>query len=699
MKHEQWTSRLVALAMAFFLALAGVGCIVTGFALNADLGAVGWNILIAAILIIVANNFRWGNWILAVVIALFVNHLWRHEGLEDSVEGLVYWISVRFNGAYRWGVVFWSAEPPERADLEMALSVMTIPGIWVTVWTIIKRKPAFFAVPVAILLPAICFVITNTVPATWCLFLLCLTLLLLVLTQTVRRREAKDGNRLLALLLIPALLCTSLLFWAVPMEGYSPRFETPQWLQNLMTGQGPIIGGTDPGTAVDLRVVGPKSEARTEIMRVKSTRPGVIYLRGQAYDQYEGATWSVSNVDTTQDRYWPTKNMVSSGEITITTRTEQRLRYVPYYIQNGAWMDQIRHGRLEGAATKEYTFPIMDRVGSSNLNTGIMRDALVEQCLQLPESTSVKAKEIAKQIGIAPTYSRLKKAQIISEYVSELVKYDTQTNAMPDDQEDFAIWFLTEAQSGYCVHFATAATILLRASGVPARYVTGYMINVGSGFGIVEQRHAHAWVEYLDDNRGWVVLDPTPVGDQPDVTEPTEPNPTKPSESTEPTTPTGPSESTEPSMEPSTEPTIETEPSESTVPQESRPVQGQTVTQRDWSWLWNILKYMSLILGPIALTAGQYFLRISLRKRKRRKAANNEKALLDWKEVNLLSRLMKQPISEELEELAEKAKFSQYTLTAAEIDIFRNRITQLREVLRSKNWFRRLVLKLVFALE
>jgi hypothetical protein len=152
-------------------------------------------------------------------------------------------------------------------------------------------------------------------------------------------------------------------------------------------------------------------------------------------------------------------------------------------------------------------------------------------------------------------------------------------------------------------------------------------------------------------------------------------------------------------MEPSTEPTIETEPSESTVPQESRPVQGQTVTQRDWSWLWNILKYMALILGPIALTAGQYFLRISLRKRKRRKAANNEKALLDWKEVNLLSRLMKQPISEELEELAEKAKFSQYTLTAAEIDIFRNRITQLREVLRSKNWFHRLVLKLVFALE
>lgn len=699
MKREQWTSRLIALAMAFFLALAGVGCIVTGFELNVDMGAVGWNILIAAILIIVANSYRWGNWVLAVVIALFVNHLWHSQDLEESIEGLVYWISVRFNNAYRWGVVFWSAQPPELAELEMALSVMTIPVIWIVVWTILKRRPAFFAVPIAVLLPAVCFVITNTVPATWCLFVLCATWLLLILTQTVRRQAARDGNRLMAILLIPALLCTSVLFWAVPMEEYSPRFDTPEWFLNLFTGNGIIVGGTDPGAAVDLSTIGPKWEARTEVMQVKSSRPGVIYLRGQAYDQYEGTTWSVSNVDTTKDRYWPTKNMASQGQITITTRTEQKLRYVPYYIQNGAWMDKIQYGRLEGEATKEYSFPIMDRVGGDNLNSAVFQDELVAQCQQLPDSTSQRAKQIVKEIGIGPTYSDLKKAQIISEYVSNLVKYNTQTDAMPKDQEDFAIWFLTEAESGYCVHFATAATILLRASGVPARYVTGYMINVGSGFGIVEQRHAHAWVEYLDENHGWVVLDPTPVSDGPDVTEPTEPNPTEPSESTEPTTPTSPLESTEPTESQPTEPTVETNPSESTVPDESRPVNGQAMTQKDWSWLWNILKYTALILGPIILIAGQYFLRIGLRKRKRRKGDTNQKALEDWKEVNRLSRLMKQPVSEELEELADKAKFSQHTLTAAESGIFRHRITELRKMLQSKNWFSRFVLKLVFAIE
>jgi hypothetical protein len=138
---------------------------------------------------------------------------------------------------------------------------------------------------------------------------------------------------------------------------------------------------------------------------------------------------------------------------------------------------------------------------------------------------------------------------------------------------------------------------------------------------------------------------------------------------------------------------------ESILPTETIPGQLQTGKPVDLSRLWNFLLYGLLALAAVGLIAGQYFLRVYLRKRKRRNASTNEKALLDWKEVNRLSRLLKQPVSEELEELAEKAKFSQYTLSAAEIGIFRQRITELKAMLQSKNWFSRFVLKLVFALE
>ena len=706
MKREQWISRSIALVMAFVLALAGVGCIVTGFHLSADMTVLGWNIFIAAVIAVLASSFGKGNFILLAVLALFLNHLWYSGDLESSLEFLVYTISVRFNNAYLCGVLFWGDTLPESAALEPALSVLSIPVVWTVAWTVLRRRPAILAVPVSILMPAVCFVILNSVPETWYLFLLCTGLLLLMLTQTVRRRTARDGNRLVALLLIPAVLCTGILFWAIPKEGYSPKFETPQWLQKLMTitipGIGPGVGGTDPAEEVNLAKLGPKSQAQTEVMQVTATNQGVTYLRGQAYDHYAGNTWTISGVDTTKDAYWPAKNMEAAGRVTIKTAQAQTLRYVPYYTRNGAYMNQIVNGRLEGEEETLYSFLVVTRTGNYNLNTAVVKDELVLQCLQLPETTAAQAKQIVKEIGIYQAYSDGVKAQTIKNYVRDLAEYDTATGAMPSDRDDFALWFLTEAESGYCVHFATAATVLLRAAGVPARYVTGYMVNVGEGYTIVEQRHAHAWVEYLDSERGWTVLDPTPVSEDPIVTEPTEPpvtDPTEPSESTEHTRPTGPSESSEPTGPNASEPTGSTEPGESTAPQQTQSSRGQTAAHGDWRWLWEILLYAALICGPILLIAGQYFLRIGLRKRRRRRADTNRRALEDWREVNRLSRLLGQALPEELEELAEKAKFSQHTLTAEESDAFCQQITVLREELRRKNPFWRFVLKLVFAIE
>lgn len=72
--------------------------------------------------------------------------------------------------------------------------------------------------------------------------------------------------------------------------------------------------------------------------------------------------------------------------------------------------------------------------------------------------------------------------------------------------------FLTNRKTGHCQYFATALALLLRASGIPSRVVTGFKGGIESGEpGVLEvqQRHAHAWVEaYLDD--GWVTLDATP---------------------------------------------------------------------------------------------------------------------------------------------------------------------------------------------
>jgi transglutaminase-like putative cysteine protease len=73
--------------------------------------------------------------------------------------------------------------------------------------------------------------------------------------------------------------------------------------------------------------------------------------------------------------------------------------------------------------------------------------------------------------------------------------------------------FLTRTRAGHCEYFATAATLLARAAGVPARYATGYAAIEYSpleGAWVVRTRHAHAWSRAWVDGR-WQDLDATPA--------------------------------------------------------------------------------------------------------------------------------------------------------------------------------------------
>lgn len=72
--------------------------------------------------------------------------------------------------------------------------------------------------------------------------------------------------------------------------------------------------------------------------------------------------------------------------------------------------------------------------------------------------------------------------------------------------------FLFRYRAGYCEHFASAFTVMMRAAGIPARVVTGYQggyANPLGGHWVVRQSDAHAWSEVWLEGRGWVRVDPT----------------------------------------------------------------------------------------------------------------------------------------------------------------------------------------------
>lgn len=75
--------------------------------------------------------------------------------------------------------------------------------------------------------------------------------------------------------------------------------------------------------------------------------------------------------------------------------------------------------------------------------------------------------------------------------------------------------FLFERQEGFCGHYASAFSALMRAAGVPARVVSGYQGGTwvqplgGPGYLDLRQDNAHAWSEVWVEAEGWRRVDPS----------------------------------------------------------------------------------------------------------------------------------------------------------------------------------------------
>ena len=86
------------------------------------------------------------------------------------------------------------------------------------------------------------------------------------------------------------------------------------------------------------------------------------------------------------------------------------------------------------------------------------------------------------------------------------------TLSPPRLQDDPVDGFLFETRRGFCEHYASSFTVLMRAAGIPARVVTGYQggeWNPAGGYLLVRQSDAHAWAAVWIEGRGWVRIDPT----------------------------------------------------------------------------------------------------------------------------------------------------------------------------------------------
>jgi transglutaminase-like putative cysteine protease len=133
------------------------------------------------------------------------------------------------------------------------------------------------------------------------------------------------------------------------------------------------------------------------------------------------------------------------------------------------------------------------------------------QDTELPPSGNARTRALAESLR-ARAGTNLAVVQAALEYLRQNgFVYSLEPERLGTDAIDD---FLFRTRVGFCGHYASAFVVLMRAAGIPARVVTGYLggewIPYG-GYLLVRQAEAHAWAEVWLEGRGWARVDPTAV--------------------------------------------------------------------------------------------------------------------------------------------------------------------------------------------
>ncbi len=275
----------------------------------------------------------------------------------------------------------------------------------------------------------------------------------------------------------------------------------------------------------------PEVAFRVEFRDGAAPDPSTLYWRGRSFDRFDGTRWSrtappvyTTLPPTAYAARWggpmrsyqvfggPTGARVLFGLHPV-VRVRPRSAIRPL-------LDPTGDVRFFGSDSPAYdAVSAAPRPPVADLRaTAEGAEPWEDRYLQLPP-VSPRLRRLADSLtaGRATRYDR---AAAVEEYFKRGFRY---TLDLPRDAEEARLEsFLFTRRAGHCEYFSSAMVVLLRAAGIPARNVNGFLGGEWNEFGrylLVTGNDAHSWVEVWFPGSGWVAFDPTPPGSRARVQE------------------------------------------------------------------------------------------------------------------------------------------------------------------------------------
>jgi len=344
-------------------------------------------------------------------------------------------------------------------------------------------------------------------------------------------------------------LLAAALFIVLPRI-YSPRMQqilASAGLSRFQSNVRTFSGLTD---WVELGYMGPLKKNSARVMRVNlespagtSPSPSALYIRGGAFDFFDGRRWRKTPLDfryAYSDRVLSTRRgqawmRRARGKIYSQNYDPKKPTFVTefmiYPLLNTALVFSV--GGISAVEsdvpsaffdfTETAYFPsaynegIHYRIFSQTENPSFFQQIedygriLKEKFLALPAAEE-KFRRLAHDLTQTSPDPYLK-ARTLESHFKNNFSYSVSAASGRQDLNAF----LFKSRAGNCEYFATAMCVLLRNLDIPSRLVIGFLSQEWNAYGRfydVRQCDAHAWVEAFFPDRGWIAFDPTP----PDLT-------------------------------------------------------------------------------------------------------------------------------------------------------------------------------------
>ena len=365
---------------------------------------------------------------------------------------------------------------------------------------------AFFAIVVTFLFSQSIFVAMTMLVA-----------VILLVTALISFQHAKSGQNRQAYSEKDHLrLATKMVLYAIPLAIIIfilfPRTSTPLWglphdAFAAKTGLSEEMSPGEISNLVDSHEVTFRVQFQSRI-----PEPAKTYWRGPVLWVFNGHTWSA-----------PVSQRRAMKTIPLTNPTNPIMYTITLEPYNNFWLFALdQPGIIPDHALLSTEMQLLARKPVNHLTryelTSYLDYSLPwvarlsrERYLQIPPDSAPRARKYMQALMQQyPDKAGVVNA-VLNRFRNGQYYYTRQPPPLLGDPTDA---FLFDTKRGYCEHYASSFTVLMRLAGIPARVVTGYQggeMNPLSNYMIVRQSDAHAWSEIYLKDKGWLRVDPTAV--------------------------------------------------------------------------------------------------------------------------------------------------------------------------------------------